>query len=240
MKNKIYFLALLAILTGCKKENETPQIKSDKTTAVENPVNEDNQEYHDDFPKTGKSIDDFIEGIEFVILDESHGDLNGDGLEDAVIVVRPMDAGTSPRTLLVLLKTDSGYELFAKNDAIMGPEFNEESAKINQEESIVIEKQKLNIELSCMGPCGNTEMEFLYNNGKLSLTQYSTYNMGAGSHLQTEFDGRTKMATVTEINTMKEDMPETTEKHKLDYPDLEFSVFEVDKLNEAILKSANY
>jgi hypothetical protein len=98
------------------------------------------------FPDQGQNVADFLPpGWE--IVREAKGDLNGDGLEDEALVIRGTDANLhkpsdmmvgeskvktvngkvtlstvldqNPRTILVLVKQESGYRLAGKNDTLL-------------------------------------------------------------------------------------------------------------------------
>ncbi|MGC4042127.1 MAG: hypothetical protein QM710_15395 [Flavobacterium sp.] len=229
---KINFLLLLFCWLGCKKnENNLPPEKRIPVVEEKRP-----DLVSKDFPKTGNKIQDFIKGNSYEILDEIYGDLNNDAADDAVLVVRAKNDTLAQRTLLVLLKKEGAYELFGKNETVLGPEYYKEGPKINDSENISIKNHRLNITIYCQGPCGNTWMTFSYDKEQLVLSHYRSYDIGAGAHLETEFDSKSKMATVSVTNMMRDEMPTETEKKKLDYKkSLEFSQFKIEDLSEAIL-----
>lgn len=128
-----------------------------------------------DYPKlsaTGAKIDDFVpQG--WKIIQQKEGDLNGDKLDDAVLVLKGTDPkfinkseplfgeavtdektgetkfimDSNPRILAVLLKEKNGYKLAAQNDSII-PFLDYPSGETIR--SIAVENGDLNIELMFM------------------------------------------------------------------------------------------
>lgn len=224
MRLTIGFLLIALTLLGCQKKEQNNTSSTEKEKKV-----------WKDFPKSGKSFEEFVKGSDYEILQTVYGDLNNDKIKDAALIVRIKKDKKANRILLVLLKKGASYELIGKNETIMGAEFRDDVTKIDKADTVTIEKQKLDIQIFCYGPCGNTFFKFSWRENQLLLDNYNTFSMGAGAQMITEFDVLSRTTKVTVINTMKEEMPEETETNKIDYKNtLSFSNIVVDSLDNAI------
>lgn len=234
MKPIFYLLFFLVLsFSSCQKSESKPF----KTIPVPGPK----KESRNGFPVSGASMEAFVTDSDYEILDSEHGFLDNDTLKDAVIMVRKKDDNKSPRILLVLLQKKNQYKLAAKNETIMGAEFTKDNYKLNDSETLSIKSHQLNIEIFCQGPCGNTSLQFAWKEKDLVLTSLETYDQGAGGITTMEYNSNTKMARITEVNTMLEEMPEETENLKLDYKySLDFNHFVVDSLTNAMYKNSKF
>lgn len=144
--------------------------------------------------------------------------MNEDNYKDIVLVIREKNDKYSNRILLVLIKQNNGeYELIEKNNLILGPEYNSEDFKINDEETVSISNKLLSIETYSIGPKGNLSLLFGAENEKLKLKEAETYNQGAGGQTTMTYSSKTNLVSITQVNTMKEDMPSETTDYKFTY-----------------------
>jgi len=226
MKRQITLLSALIIIISCSKKNEVPKEKTtaSKTELVNNEVCESDEDPAYIFPKTGKKAEDFItEPAIFEIQYKTEGDLNGDRLDDIVIVRKDKKNKTAPRSMLVLLQNpDKTYRLDKVSHLVMPTEYNESDFKIYETEDISIDKGILSIQLYGIGPSGNLFSDFKYFDDDLLLTHIETYNMGAGSHQSLDFDVLKGELTQEIINTMEEEMPSTEKTFHLKKQKLNF------------------
>ena len=211
MRQSIIIWYLLTIIVSCEKKEK---VINEKTPTPKTEISESASDESDEdpaylFPKTGKKVEDFItEPQIFEIQYEAEGDLNGDNLDDMVIVRKDKKNKTAPRTMLVLLQNpDKTYRLDKISDLAMPAEYNDSDFKLYETEAISIDKGVLSIQLYGIGPSGNLFSDFKYFGNDLLLTNIETYNMGAGSHQSINYDVLTGKLTQEITNTMEEEMP---------------------------------
>jgi len=211
MKKLITLLSALIIIFGCNKKEEIPE---EKTTAPQTKESENEYDEPDEdpayvFPKTGKKAEDFItEPDIFEIQYQAEGDLNGDKLDDIVIVRKDKKNKTAPRSMLVLFQNpDKTYRLDKISHLAMPAEYNDSDFKFYDTEDVSIDKGVLTIQLYGIGPSGNLFSDFKYFGNDLLLTHIETYNMGAGSHQSLDYDVMKGELFQELINTMEEEMP---------------------------------
>ncbi len=221
-----YLLILsLSLLVSCKKEisNKTiDQPMVEEVNAVDSLQEndfEDGEEFEEFvLPTNGKTPNDFIKNSNYEILDKKEGYLNDDKDNDIVLVVREKDDKYSNRILLVLIQQNNGeYKLIEKNKLILGPEYSNDDFKINDEETVSITNKILAIETYSIGPKGNLSLFFSLENDKLKLKEAETYNQGAGGQSSMTFYREKNLVSITQVNTMKEDMPSETTDYKFTY-----------------------
>ncbi|PKF73766.1 hypothetical protein [Chryseobacterium sp. PMSZPI] len=214
MKNFILSLLSLFIIYSCHKEQSTTgSNKSNTINTVKKDSIQNKQPQQE--VKTGKKPSDFVSS-EYEIQYDAEGDLNQDGLADMALVLRKKTDTLSQRKMLILLKnSDKTYRLDKTSDTVLPNEYNESGYKMHDPEDISIEKGVLNINLYDIGPYGNQFSTFKYINGNLILTYIETYNMGAGSHSSLYYEPLKGKLTEETVNTMKEDMPASTETFKV-------------------------
>jgi len=235
---KSILLLVAFSIFSCKKEENvnTEKIQTQKKKEIISNDIKYNELDSLGIPFNGKKFKDFVINSKYIIVQSHRGFLNNDQMEDAVLLLQEKNDKTSNRLILVLLREkDNSYYKFSMNSTIMGSEENSDGYKINNEEDIIIQNHNLDINIYCMGPCGNTDISFSLNKSEeFILTNYESYNMGAGSHLGISFDGKTAIVTTT--NTMEEEMPTEQESFELDYESsLFFHEFDQNKLNAAII-----
>ncbi|HSD06673.1 hypothetical protein [Flavobacterium sp.] len=217
MKQKILFLLLIIFLFGCKKKSDNiTVIKSNKknitANVISSPKDKNTVENSNSpkFPKTGKSIEDFVLSS-YEIKMQAEGFLNDDKLKDIVIILQNTIDNTDSRPTLVLLKQDTGeYRLQEISWEAVEAECTEEYGKMYDYEEISIdEERKLHIKLQGIGPIGTRETLYQYINNQLVLVGINTFNMGAGSQLDQEYNLVSGEADIEIINTMVDSMPST-------------------------------
>lgn len=226
MKKSIILLLALIIIISCSKKEEIPKEKTvvSKTENTENESNETDDDPAYTFPKTGKKAENFItEPNIFEIQYQAGGDLNGDNLDDIVVVRKDKKNKTAPRSMLILLQNpDKTYRLDKVSHLAMPSEYNDSDFKLYETEDISIDKGVLKIQLYGIGPSGNLFSEFKYFGNDLLLTNIETYNMGAGSHQSLDFDVLTGELTQEIINTMEEEMPSEEKTYHLKKQKIKF------------------
>lgn len=168
------------------------------------------------YPKTGNKLTDFLPKLDiYTIQYETEGDLNNDGLSDAVIVLKHKNGNTLKRPTLVLLRNeDKSYRLDKVSEVVMPVEYNDYDFKLFDTEDIKIENGELHISLYSIGPSGTFESTFKYVKNDLVLYFMETYFRGAGGRSGLFYDFEKGEITETETNTMKEDEPTTSQTNK--------------------------
>ena len=107
--------------------------------------------------------------------------------------------------------------------------------KIYDTENFEITNHILKIELYTVGLYGNQFTEFEVKENDLKLTTVETFNMGAGGQTSITYDNKTKIAIITNTNTMTEEMKTEQEKIKLNYKkSTYFSKIDVNALTSEI------
>ncbi|KFF73330.1 hypothetical protein HX13_20970 [Chryseobacterium sp. P1-3] len=215
MKNFItVLLSSLFIVYSCNKDKQTTDSKKSNTSKAiqkESARSKTQQKASE----TRKEPSDFVSN-EYEIQYDAEGDLNQDGLADMALVLRKKTDTLAQRKMLVLLKNpDKTYRLDKISETVLPDEYNEYGYKMHDPEDISIEKGVLNIKLYDIGPYGNQFSTFRYMKGNLILTYIETYNMGAGSHSALYYEPLKGKVVEETINTMKEDMPASTETFKV-------------------------
>ncbi|WP_412467943.1 hypothetical protein [Pedobacter sp. KLB.chiD] len=161
------------------------------------------------FPGTGNTTQDFVPANYKMDL-EATGDLNNDGLKDAVIVLINTRDTTAVRPTLVLFKQGEKYKLHDQSFSAVEPKYRENGYPIYDYEKVDIDSGRLVISMQATGPAGSIKSTYQYLNKGLILMQISAYSMGAGGQTEQKIDLLKGTYTQTDINTMKEDMPNTT------------------------------
>lgn len=211
MKKLITFLSAMIIFISCNKKEKIEEKKNSDsiTQQMETQPEKLDEIDENNFPEIGKKAEDFIINKDvFEIQYEAEGDLNGDELDDIVIVRKDKRNKTALRTMLILLQNpDKTYRLDKVSHLAMPIEYNDHDFKWYDTEDVSINKGVLTIQLYGIGPSGNLFSDFKYFGNDLLLTNIETYNMGAGSHQSLDYDVMKGELFQEVINTMKEEMP---------------------------------
>lgn len=170
------------------------------------------------YNKQGKTPEDFIKNHQlYQIQYQKQGDLNQDGLNDMVLVVKSSEEmSTKKRYTLVLFQDKTGqFYLETISDAIFEPEYNEYGYKWYSQEEIDIEDGILQLSFYGLGPSGNVIYQFQYQEKALILNYLEVFAAGAGGQTTSYYDFRKKELEIHNINTMEEEMPTEIEKKPL-------------------------
>lgn len=222
----IIFGLLILFTVSCKKETEknTKNKTINKEIASDTVTDQTDGDFVENsqlpaFPATGKSIQDFLIKP-YEIQYQTEGLLNDDLLKDMVLVLQNKNDNTDVRAVLVLIKQSSGeYKLKETSWQAVDPEYSYEGNKIYEYENISIDNDKtLTITLNGIGPTGTQETSYKYIGNDFVLTKIHLFNMGAGSHIEVDYNLLSGTADMELVNTMVDSMPSTheTKKFKLD------------------------
>ncbi|MFD1603420.1 hypothetical protein ACFSJW_12130 [Flavobacterium artemisiae] len=223
MRYKIFLLLIIVGFLSCNKKEEAKAKTVVETKDTLNPEIYDYEETESEeillkqleFPKTGKSVEDFVlQSCEIKM--KAEGFLNDDSLTDIVIVLQNENDRTDDRAVLVLLQEETGgYKLQDLSWEAVGPEYLENGYRIYDNEEISIDKERqLHITLQAIGPPGSRETIYKYINNELTLVKMGTFNAGAGSHLSSEYDFIAGKVDHEVTNTMHDSMPSRHETKK--------------------------
>ncbi len=226
MDVRIWAVALSALgVLSCKSAGRPQQPLPEEKTAVEAPQAAAAPRPADTlqrggliYPRTGKTAADFVpQPSIFAVQYEAEGDLNADGIPDLALVLQnKKDKQQGARPVLVLLgQRDKTYRLDKVSHFVFPVAHNEADFPNYDTEDISISDSTLHIQLYGVGPQGNLFSEFKYFGKDLLLTSIETYNMGAGSHSQIDYDPLQGSATLDVINTMEEEMPSEITVHPI-------------------------
>lgn len=170
------------------------------------------------YNKQGKTPEDFIKNHQlYQIQYQKQGDLNQDGLNDMVLVVKSSEEmSTNKRYTLVLFQDETGeFYLETISDAIFEPEYNEYGYKWYSEEEIDIKDGVLQLSFYGLGPSGNVIYQFQYQEKALILNYLEIFTAGAGEQTTFYYDFVKKELEIHRTNTMEEEMPTEIEKKPL-------------------------
>jgi len=127
--------------------------------------------FSQDIPQKGKIIEDFVP-VNWKIIKQAEGDLNKDKKADAVLIIENTDSSNilqneslgsselnlNPRYLLILFKTEKGYELKELNKTFIPTEGNAESPYLTDplmDGGIEIQNDVINLSLNYWYSCGS-------------------------------------------------------------------------------------
>lgn len=194
---KVYILLAFAFaLQSCKKEKQNS--KEDKSAEVQKSLKNDTvvnnfsqniegKKNPKDFIPEGYVINTYEGGISAEGWNEIKGDLNKDGLEDIVLIIKGTDKSKmiqdedrgvldrNRRGIIVLLNKGNYYELASKNYNCFSSENEDGGAYFAPELSVGIEKGNLHINYG-HGRYGNWGYTFRYQNGDMELIGYDSYS----------------------------------------------------------------
>ncbi|SFN79533.1 hypothetical protein SAMN05421594_4256 [Chryseobacterium oleae] len=169
----------LILICGCAKEEKKPQ-SPDKT--LSNTTAAANSEKAEPVVETKKDPSEFVpEG--YKIFDKSFGDLNKDGAEDCILIIKKVDPANiitdeyrgkldrNRRGIIVLFKKGQGYEIASKNETCFSSENEEGGVYYAPELDVYAEKGKLYIHYA-HGRYGYWTYTFRYGSSDFELIGY--------------------------------------------------------------------
>lgn len=182
MKQIIYILTFL-LLAGCGQQNsEQATIPvSDKTA-----TNNNTTDQHNLTVEQKKNPTDFLPKG-FVVFEKINGDLNKDGIEDCVLIIKGTDKNQvitdeyrgqldrNRRGIIVLFNKNDHYELAVKNYDCFSSENEDGGVYFAPELYVEIKNGKLNVSFG-HGRYGNWSYTFRYQNGDMELIGYDLYS----------------------------------------------------------------
>jgi len=156
-----------------------------------------------------KAPSDFIPK-EYAEFEKYFGDLNKDGLDDCVLIIKKTDTANivtnrfdkrvdrNRRGIVVLFKKEKGYELADKNYSCFSSENEDGGVYFPPELWIKIENEKLYIHYG-HGRYGYWEYTFRYQNSNFELIGYdSSSNRGPVTNTETSINFLTKKKLIKE------------------------------------------
>lgn len=217
------FFGITLTITACKNNESRKKTLPVDTVVHQTEVSQQVHPTNSDpvFPGTGNTIKDFVPANYKMDL-EAIGDLNNDGVKDAVIVLINTKDTTALRPTLVLFKQGEKYNLYTKSFSAVGPKYREDGYTVYDHEDVGIDSGKFVISMQATGPAGSIESTYKYINKALVLTQINAFSMGAGGQTDQKIDLLKGTYTQTDINTMKEDIPGTTKTKSYKIPTVLF------------------
>ncbi|MCT2409247.1 hypothetical protein NZD88_16990 [Chryseobacterium antibioticum] len=169
----------LILIFGCSKEDKK-QIPTENSITNIPAVKE--PEKAEPVVETKKNPTDFVpEG--YTIFEKSFGDLNKDGAEDCILIIKKVDPGNiitdeyrgkldrNRRGLIILFKKNDGYELASKNYSCFSSENEDGGVYYAPELEVYAEKGKLYIHYA-HGRYGYWTYTFRYGKSDFDLIGY--------------------------------------------------------------------
>ncbi|MCT2560456.1 hypothetical protein [Chryseobacterium herbae] len=170
---------LLILICGCSKEDKKPQSR-DKNTSNMTAVT--NSEKAEPVVETKKDPAEFVpQG--YKIFEKSFGDLNKDGAEDCILIIKKVDPAhiindesrgkldRNRRGIIILFKKGQGYELASKNETCFSSENEDGGVYFAPELDVYAEKGKLYIHYA-HGRYGYLTYTFRYGKSDFELIGY--------------------------------------------------------------------
>ena len=157
------------------------------------------------------------EGTNFSIINVALGKIDYDNTEDAAVIIQTITEKKVFESVLVYQNISDAYRLMAQNRSIITQEYYFTDEHTNSSKEIAIKDHHLKIELFCYGPCGNTFLDFKFENNALILKSFTTYDAGAGAQIERNYDVEKEIVLISTTNTMSDEMPLTEEKFKFHY-----------------------
>lgn len=196
MKKIFTFLICAFVIISCKNEKQkSADKKSTEIQKVQQKIIDENnsiqkievQKNPNDFIPNGYIIHKYEGGISASGWEEIKGDLNKDGIEDVVLIIKGTDKNKTVidenrgkldrnrRGIIVLLNKGNYYELAAKNYDCFSSENEDGGVYFAPELDVNIEKGNLNINYG-HGRYGNWSYTFRYKKGDLELIGFDSYS----------------------------------------------------------------
>lgn len=196
MKKIVLFLAFAFALQSCKNEKqksteaESTEIqKAQHNNTTAHPLSQtiEGKKNPSDFIPEGYVINKYEGGVSSEGWNEIKGDLNKDGLDDIVLIIKGTDKSKiikdenrgeldrNRRGIIVLLNKGNYYELASKNYNCFSSENEDGGVYFAPELSVSIEKGNLHIDYG-HGRYGSWGYTFRYQNGDMELIGYDSYS----------------------------------------------------------------
>ncbi len=177
-------ILIMSTIISCKDSKKTDkELNTEVTELQEIP------EVEESTTETKKDITDFIPK-NYVSFDTIYGDLNKDGLEDCVLIIKGTDKSKiieheyrgkldrNRRGIIVLFNKNKGYELAVENYDCFSSENEEGGVYFAPELSVEIDKAKLHVSYG-HGRYGYWSYMFRFQNNDFELIGYDgSYNRG--------------------------------------------------------------
>lgn len=169
------------ILCSCSKDNRKETISQTKNAAVPTAAI-DSVVAPQSITETKKEPADFVPKG-YKIFKKSYGDLNKDGLEDCMLIIKRIDGKNivddeyrgkldmNRRGIIVLFKDSKGYKLAAENDNCFSSENEDGGAYYSPELLVEAEKGNLIVHYA-HGRYGYWRYIFRYQNSRFELIGY--------------------------------------------------------------------
>ena len=185
LKQTIYILAFF-LLTSCgqSKSDHTTTPVSDTTTSNNNKIDQQNLAVEEKQNPT-----DFLPKG-FVVFEKINGDLNKDGIEDCILIIKGTDRtqiitdeylgqlDRNRRGIIVLFNKNDRYELAVKNYNCFSSENEDGGVYFAPELSVEIKKGNLFVHYG-HGRYGGWQYNFRYQDSDFELIGYESINGGA-------------------------------------------------------------
>jgi hypothetical protein len=240
MKQIVYSLILLLLASCGKQKSEQTKtvIVSDTNATNSNKTDEQKKNPNDFLPKG------------FVIFEKINGDLNKDGIEDCVLIIK----GTDPkqiitdeergkldrnrRGIIVLFDKKDHFELVVKNENCFSSENEDGGVYAAPELSVEIKKGNLYINYA-HGRYGHQQYNFRYQKSDFELIGYESSSGGAVIDRETSINFLTKKK-LERVNTNEnakggdEVFKETWKEIKVNRPIKLSEIEDFDKLDVSV------
>lgn len=202
-----YVIVMCASIFGCSKSNkkhDPVEIKNTQNT-IPDPV------------KTSPAIKVNENPADFVpqgykIFEKSYGDLNKDGLEDCILIIKKVDKNNiikdeyrgeldrNRRGIIILFKKENGYELASKNYSCFSSE--NEDGGVYYAPELLVSAKKGNLAIEYLhGRYGYWSYTFRYQNSDFELIGYdASSNTGPVINSETSINFSTKKK-LEKVNT---------------------------------------
>lgn len=164
------------------------------------------------------SIENDYQGKQYKIINFNLGFIDNNETEDAVVIIQENDKSSGiSESILVYQNTKDRYLLMAQNRSIITQEYYFTDEHTNSSKEIEIEEHHIKVSLFCYGPCGNTFLDFKFENDTIFLSKFSTYDVGAGAEIEREYDIEKNLVKIAMTNTMTDGMEVTEEEFTFTY-----------------------
>ncbi len=234
---------VLLISSSCRDH----KIEEKSSTVTEAPYLEGPAEEFENEPPASTEGDSFISGIKdnpvdfvpekYVLTEKIFGDLNKDGVEDCVVIIKGTNKGKfvtdesrgvldrNRRGIIVLFSKDVRYELASRNYNCFSSENEDGGIYFAPELSVEVNKNKLYVSYG-HGRYGYWKYTFRYQNLDFELIGYDrAEHRGSTVQSETSINFLTKTKIFND-NTNKQD----------DYADVVFEKTENNIFNEQLIK----